>query len=167
MHRQQQIVRLAGTVLALLTALLAAMVCGWAYADTPIVILDGSLTIQSAVPWNQFTGTGDVRTHPDTTKSVTAVTVTMPGKNQAVKFSGEVCAVDITYAGAHIMFTTGNTGKGLRVSPFSAFAPGATPNHLAHRNQNVKISHVTVSRAGVKVFDSDASGGTKVVIDYQ
>jgi hypothetical protein len=53
------------------------------------------------------------------------------------------------------------------VRPFSAFVAGASPNHLAHKNQNAKISHVTVTKQGVKVFDSDASGGTKVVIDYQ
>lgn len=166
MHRRQ-IVRVAGTVLALLMAPVAAVVNGWASDDTPIVILDGSLTMESAVPWSQFTGTGDVRSHPHAAKSVTGVTITMLGKNRTVTFSGERCTVDITYARTDIKITTGNTGKGLQVRPFSAFMAGASPNRLAHKNQNAKISHVTVTKQGVTVFDSDASGGTKVVIDYQ
>jgi hypothetical protein len=167
MHRQQ-IARVAGTILALLMAPLAAVICGWGYAaDSPIVILDGSLTMESAVPWNQFTGAGDVKAHPETTKAVASVTITMPGKNQVVTFNGQRCTVDITYASTDIRFTTGNTGKGLQVRPFSAFQPGANPNHLAHKNQNAKISHVTVTKDGVQAFDSAASGGTKVVISYQ
>jgi len=158
----------AGTILALLMAPLAAVVCGWAdAADTPIVILDGSLTMQSAVPWNQFTGTGDLRAHPHTTKSVASVTITMPGKNQVVTFTGQQCSVDITYASTHIKFTTGNNGKGLRMTPFSAFLPGATPNHLAHKNQTAKIEHVTVTKGGVQAFDAAAAGGTRIVISYR
>jgi hypothetical protein len=144
------------------------MVCGWAFAaDTPIVILDGSLTMRSEVPWNQFTGTGDVRIHPHTTKSVASVTITMPGTNQVVTFSGQQCTVDIAYASTNIQFTTGNTGKGLQVKGYSAFVPGATPNEVAHRNQTAKISRVTVTKGGTKAFDSAASGGTKIVISYQ
>jgi len=166
--RRKQIARVVGTILALLMAPLAAVVCGWGFAaDSPIVIQDGSLTMQSAVPWNQYTGTGDLRIHPNANKSVRSVTITMPGTNQVVTFRGQHCILDITYAGAHIVFTSGSKGKGLSMTPFSAFGPGATPNHLAHRNQTEKISHVTVIREGVQAFDSAASGGTKIVISYQ
>lgn len=166
---RQQISRLVRRGAAFLAVALAAAVCGWAYyaADTPIVILDGSLTMQSAVPWNQFTGTGDLRSHPETTKSVTKVVITMPGKNQTVTFSNQQCTVDITYAGTDIKFTTGNNGKGLSVTPLSAFQKGSSPKQMAHKNQTAKISHVTVIKAGVKTFDSAASGGTQVTIHYQ
>jgi len=166
--RRQQIARVAWTILALLMAPLAVVVCGWGFAaDSPITIQDGSLTMQSAVPWSQYTGTGDIRIHPNTNKSVKSVTITMPGTNQVVAFSGQHCIVDITYAAAHIMFVSGSKGKGLSVTPFSAFQPGATPNHLAHKNQSEKISHVTVIKEGVQAFDSAAAGGTKIVISYQ
>jgi hypothetical protein len=38
---------------------------------------------------------------------------------------------------------------------------------MAHKNQTAKIAHVTVIKAGVKTFDSAASGGTQVTIHYQ
>jgi hypothetical protein len=159
--QRRQIGRLAGITLAL-------MICSWAQSgDTPIVILDGSLTMESAVPWNQFTGTGDLRSHPHAGKAVTKVTITMPGTNQTVTFNNEQCTVDVTYASTDIKVTTGNNGRGLRITPFSAFQNGDTPNRLAHKNQNAKISHVTVTKAGVTAFDSAASGGTKIVISYQ
>ena len=167
MHRQQT-GRIAGIVLALLMVALAAGVSVWAQGgDTPIVILDGSLTMESAVPWNQFRGSGDRRSHPHTGKAVTAVVVTIAGTDKPVAFNNESCTVDITYANSHIKFTTGNNGKGLSVTPFSAFQNGDTPNRLAHKNQSAKISHVTVTKAGVKAIDADASGGTKIVISYQ
>jgi hypothetical protein len=123
--------------------------------------------MQSAVPWGQFKGTGDIMTLTETNKSVRSVTITMPGKNQVVTFRGQHCILDITYAGAHIVFTSGSKGKGLSMTPFGAFQPGATPNHLAHKNQTEKIAHVTVIKEGVEAFDSAASGGTKIVISYQ
>lgn len=163
--QRQPIGRVAGIMLALLGA---AAICGWAQSgDTPIVILDGSLTMESAVPWSQFTGTGDLRSHPHTGKAVTKVAITMPGTNQTVTFNNQQCTVDVTYASTDIQVSTGNNGKGLRLTPFSAFQNGGTQNLLAHKNQNAKISHVTVTKAGVKAFDSDASGGTKIVISYQ
>src|ERR1039458_6152801 len=72
--RRQKTLSLAGTVAALLLAASALSVLGWAFAgDTPIVIADGSLNIQSAVPWSQYTGTGDIKSHPHTTKSVSSI----------------------------------------------------------------------------------------------
>ena len=166
--RRQQKLRLAGTVAALLTAAFALSVFAWAQGgDTPIVISDGSLNIQSAVPWNQYTGTGDIKSHPHTTKSVTQVAFTVGGKDQTIAFASESCRVDITYAGAHIVFNTGTGGKGFMMQPFSAFHRGSTDNFLAHNNANAKISHVTNVKGNQQVFDSDAAGGTKITIHYQ
>jgi len=163
--QRQRIGRIAGIILALLVV---AGVIGWAQSgDTPIVILDGSLTIESATPWNQFRGSGDERSHPNSGKSVTKVVITVNGSDQTVTFNNQQCVVDVMYASTDIKVSTGNNGKGLRVSPFSAFQNADTPNRLAHKNQSAKISHVTVTRAGVKAFDADAAGGTKVVISYQ
>lgn len=166
--RIQQILRLAGTVAALLAAAFALSVLGWAFSgDTPIVISDGSLNIHSAVPWSQYTGTGDIKAHPHTTKSVTKVELTVGGKNQTITFAGESFKVDVTYAGGHIVFNTGTDGKGLMMRPFSAFHQGSNGNVLAHNNANAKIAHVTIIKADKQVFDSDAVSGTKITIHYQ
>jgi hypothetical protein len=165
--RRQQILRLAGTVAALLAAAFALTVLGWAAGDTPIVISDGSLNIESAVPWSQFTGTGDIKSHPHTSKSVTSIAFTVGGKNQTIAFAGESCNVDITYDSAHIVFNTGTDGKGLIMRPFSAFHQGRNANFLAHNNANAKISHVTIIKGNQQVFDSDALSGTKITIHYQ
>ena len=162
--QRRRICRGTGTVLALLAV---AGVLSWAQGgDTPIVILDGSLTMQSAVPWNQYSGSGDVRSHPHSGKSVTSVTVTVNGATQTIAFSNQQCIVNVTYASQQIRVATGSNGKGLNVSPFSAFQ-NRTDTILAHRNQNSKISHVTVTKAGARAFDANASGGTKITISYQ
>lgn len=135
--------------------------------DTPIVILDGSLIIESAIPWNRFTGNGDQMIHPNIDGSVTSVVATVGGTDQTVTFNNEPCTVDVTYADTDIEVATGADGHGLSVSPFSAFRSGDTPAVIVHRNQNARISHVTVTKAGVAAFDSAAAGGTKVVIHYQ
>jgi hypothetical protein len=166
--RRQQKLRLAGTVAALLTAAFALCVFGWAQGgDTPIVISDGSLNIRSEVPWSLYTGTGDIKSHPHTTKSATSVAFTVGGKDQTIAFAGESCRVDITYAGAHIVFNTGTDGKGFMMRPYSAFHQGSTANFLAHNNANAKISHVTIIKGNQQVFDSDAVSGTKITIHYQ
>jgi hypothetical protein len=162
--QRQWIGRAAGIVLALLAV---EGVLSWAQGgDTPIVILDGSLTMQSAVPWNQYTGNGDMRSHPHSGKSVTSVTVTANGATQTIAFANQQCIVNVTYASQEIRVATGANGKGLSVSPFSAFQR-RTDTILAHRNQNAKISHVTVTKAGARAFDVSASGGTKITISYQ
>jgi len=166
--RRQQRLRLAGTVAALLTAAFALCVFGWAQGgDTPIVISDGSLNIQSAVPWSQFTGAGDTKSHPNGAKSVMSVALTVGGRSQTIAYAGESCNVDITYAGGHIVFSTVTGGKGLTMRPFSAFHAGANGNMLAHNNPNAKISHVTVTKGNQQVFDSNASGGTSITIHYR
>ena len=160
--RIQQMLRPAVITLALLTVFLRAQP-----GDTPIIISDGSLTINSAVPWGQYTGTGDIRNHPHTTKSVTSVEVTMNGNSQTVTFHNEPCNVDVTYASMHIVVATGNAGRGLRISPFGVFRKGADDNTMAHQNQAAKISHVTITKAGTRVLDADAAGGTQIKIHYQ
>ncbi len=164
MHRKQ-ITLVTGIVLALLSA---AGVIGWASGDTPIVILDGSLTMQSVVPWKEFKATGDQKTHPNAEGSITNVVVTIKGKNQTIACNGQKCAVDVTYAGTDIQVASGEDGKGLTVSPMSAFQDGDTPDVVVHKNRNAHITHVTVSMSDHKLIDSAASGaGTKVVIGFR
>jgi len=166
--RRQEKLRLAGTVAALLAAAFALSVFGWAAGgDTPIVIADGSLNIQSAVPWSQYTGTGDIKSHPHTAKSVTSIAFTVGGKSQTIKFAGESCKVEFVYAGDHIVLGTGADGKGITMQPFSVFGPGHNANFLAHKNAHAKISHVTITKGNQQVFDSDAVSGTKITIHYQ
>jgi len=162
--QRKQIAFMAGVVLAVLSL---AGTEGWASGDTPIVILDGSLTIQSAVPWKEFTGSGDHKSHPNAAGSITNVVVTIGGKNQTIACNGQRCSIAVTYAGSDIVVESGADGKGLSVSPMSMFEKGADDNTLAHKNQKAKISHVSVSMSGVKLIDQAASGGTKIVISYQ
>ena len=122
--------------------------------------------MQSEVPWNQYTGRGDVRAHPHGGKSVTSVTVTANGATQTIAFSNQQCVVNVTYASKDIRVATGADGKGLTVSPFGVFRR-RTDKVIAHQNQSAKISHVTVTKAGARAFDADASGGTKITISYQ
>jgi hypothetical protein len=162
----QKRLRCRGTGIALALVAVAGVV-GWAQGgDTPIVILDGSLTIQSAVPWKQYSGGGDMRSHPHSGKSVTKVTVIVNGATQTIPFSNQQCIVNVTYASQEIRVATGADGKGLTFSPFSAFQ-NKTETIMAHRNQNSKISHVTVMKGGTRAFDSNASGGTKITINYE
>jgi hypothetical protein len=163
--QRQQIGLVTGIVLALLSGV---GVIGWAQSgDTPIVIQDGSLTMQSKIPWNQFQGGGDERQHPNGGGSITSVVVTLNGVDQpAVPCTNQVCVVEVYYASTNIKVASGANGKGLRVSPFSAFQNGGS-DVLVHKNQNSKISHVTVTKAGVKAFDKATTSGTKIVIHYQ
>jgi hypothetical protein len=161
--RQQQ----KGLVAVIFLALFTVWGVTWASGDTPIVILDGSLTMQSAVPWNQFTGTGDQRFHPNKAGSITKVVVTVNGKNQTIACNNQACAVDVTYAGTTIQVASGSDGKGLMVAPFSAFDAGSTPDVLVHKNQKAKITHVAVSMSGVTLVDLATSGGTKITISYE
>ena len=155
---------------ALLAAAIGGCIHMWAAgADTPIIIADGSLTIESAVPWASFSGSGqNPRVHPDTGKSVTQVVIAMPGNNRTVTFSGQKCTVAVRYASTDITVTTANNGSGLQVlTDFGSFHAGADANHLAHNNPNAKISHVTVTEGNQTLFDSGASGGTTITIHYQ
>jgi len=166
--RKQHRLRVAGSLAVIVTLALVLSALGLAQGgDTPIVILDGSLNIQSSVPWSQYTGAGDVKAHPGTAKSVTSVVLTVKGQSQTIPFNAEACIVDITYAGSHIYFRTGKDGKGLTMEPYSAFQPGSNANFLTHKNAHEKIAHVTITKALGQVFDSDATGATKITIHYR
>jgi hypothetical protein len=138
-------------------------------SDTPIIIADGSLTIESAVPWASYSSSGsNTKVHPHTGKSAAKVAIVIPGKNRTVTFSGQKCTVAVRYASTDITVTTGDNGKGLQViTDFGSFHAGATPRHLAHNDATSKISHVTVTQGNRIAFDASASGGTTITISYQ
>ena len=153
--------------LALVAAL--AALCLWAQDDTPIIISDGSLTLESAVPWPRFTNlSGNSRAHPNAGKAIASVAITMPGHNQTITFSNQRCTVTVSYAGTDVTVDTGNNGRGLRVNTdFSQFQRGATDNQLVHRTTNAKISRVVVVQGNTTVFNNTAAGGTRIVISYR
>jgi hypothetical protein len=155
----------------LLIALAALTTDGYAWqppVDTPIIIVDGSLTMESAVPWSQFSTNGNRKIHPHSSKAVTSVEITMPGNSRTIAFSGERCSVLVRYGSTDITVETANGGKGLRVATdFSAFTQGGDDKHMAHKDAHSKISRVTVTKGNQTVFDAAASGGTKVVVHYQ
>jgi hypothetical protein len=65
-------------------------------SDTPIIIADGSLTIESAVPWAGYSGSGsNTQVHPHTGESAAKVVIGMPGSNRTVTFSGQKCMVAV------------------------------------------------------------------------
>ncbi len=106
--------------------------------------------------------------HPKADGAITKVAVTINKKEQTIVCNKMQCAVNVTYAGTNIEVSGGADGKGLTVSPLSAFQEGATPDVIMHRNRNAHITHVTVSMSGVKLIDVPASGaGTKVVISFE
>ena len=150
----------------MLLALLAGML-SLAQDDTPITISDGSLTINSAVAWANYTSPdANTKVHPQPGKAVTKVAITMPGHNQVINFSTEKCTVAVRYASTDITFTTGGNGRGLRLNTnFSAF--NTSGNIMTHQNANSKISHVVVTKGTQNVFDFTASGGTNIVISYR
>jgi len=161
--------RPAAIVLPLLALLSGAVYLAAQPGDTPIVIGDGSLTMQSAVLWSSFTGQGHARTHPHATKSITSVDITMPALRHTVSFSGDQVEVDVTYASTFpITISTTNGGRRLVVdTDFGSFHAGADGNHLVHNNASGTITNVKVKRNGAVVFDSPASGHTTVTIHYQ
>jgi hypothetical protein len=156
---------------ALLAAAIGGCVHMWAQnIDTPIIIADGSLTIESrGVPWANYSNSGgNARVHPHGGKSLARVEIAMPGNNRTVTLSGRKCTVAVRYASTDITVTTANNGTGLQViTDFGSFHAGADANHLAHNNPNAKISHVTVTEGNQTLFDSGASGGTTITIHYQ
>jgi hypothetical protein len=138
-------------------------------SDTPIVISDGSLTIDATVPWTNFQDAdATTKSHPHTTKSVTKVVVTAGGATQTFNFSSQKCTVAVRYAATDIVVSTDDSGKALRMkTDYGSFRPGARSSLLAHTNPNAKISSVTVTRGAQTVFTATPSGGTKISISYQ
>jgi hypothetical protein len=167
MHTQKYL-RLAVSSLALLIAVCAVCWLGLAQ-DPPIVISDGSLSISSPTPWSQYTGTGDRRAHPNTSKSVTQVVATINGADNPIPFANQACTVDVTYASGHIIFSTSNTGNALRMTGFNSFNPPASgqPNVITHKTTTEHISHIKITKAGRTAFESDVTSGTKIAIVLQ
>jgi hypothetical protein len=155
------------TAALLLLALLAGSLIQ-AQDDAPITISDGSLKIESAVPWANFSNPdGRTKVHPHTGKAVTQVAIAMPGHNQVLAFSGQKCTVTVTYAKTDVVVTTGNNGRGVRINTdFSSFR-NSSANVLEHNTRTAKISRVVVARGNQNIFDNTASGGTKIVISYK
>ncbi|MBZ5625044.1 MAG: hypothetical protein LAQ69_41030 [Acidobacteriia bacterium] len=138
-------------------------------SDTPIIISDGSLTIDATVPWTGFRAVNTTtKAHPHTTKSVTKVVVTAGGNTQTFTFSSQKCTVAVRYAATDIVVSTNNSGKGLQIkTDYGSFRPGASSNLMAHTNPDEKISSVTVTRETQTLFAATPSGGTKISISYQ
>src|SRR5581483_2765279 len=132
--------------LLLLMAALAGTAWLWAQNDSPITISDGSLTIDAAVPWSNFRGSGRNRTHPDGNRRVTQVAVTINGNNQTIGYSGEKCTFTFRYADTDFTVTTGNNGRGMQVSTNFDDFDGGNTNRLSHKNRNSRISHVHVTK---------------------
>lgn len=142
----------------------------WAQgADTPIIIADGSLTIESrGMAWSRFAGTGGTRRHPNANKSVTAVDVTTNGNTQTIDFNNQPCTVTVRYAATNVVVSTDNNGRALQVSTdFTSFHRGASDNHLAHNDTGNHISAVTVRRGNQAAFSANPNGGTQIVIHYR
>jgi hypothetical protein len=143
--------------------------------DTPIIITDGSLTMESrGVPWSSYSGVRvNTLAHPHDGKSITLVEIAMPGKNRTVSFSEGKCTVAVRYASTDIVvtsriLTSSNIPVGLQVATDfpSFYSRGNDGYYLAHLDTTSKISHVTVTRGDQIVFESGASGGTTVTIHY-
>jgi hypothetical protein len=141
----------------------------WAQGDTPIVISDGSLTIESrGVPWSRFTGAGGTRRHPNGGKMVTSVDLTVNGRTQTISFSGQQASVTAQYAGTTITVSTDGSGKNLQIATdFGSFHPGSSANHLAHNDAGNHMGAITVRKGGASAFSGTGNGGTVIVIHYQ
>ncbi len=140
----------------------------WAQNDTPIIISDGSLTMESnGVPWSSFSG-GGTRRHPNAGKTVTAVDLTVGGNTRTIAFANEQCTVTAHYGNTTITIATSGNGRGLQVTTdFTAFHPGATANHLAHNNANGQLGAITVVKGSQTAFNGTGSGHSRIVIHYR
>ena len=159
----------------LLYALFALVLLGiaglsWAQSDTPIIITDGSLTMESRnVPWSRYSGTGDTRRHPETRKSVTGVDLTVNGNTQTIPFSGQQCNVTARYGNTTVTISTDAAGHNLQVATdFAAsFHAGATPDLMAHNNASGQLGAITVMKNGAPAFRGTGSGHSQIVIHYR
>jgi len=139
-------------------------------SDTPIIIADGSLKMNSGVPWAQFAQQGSRRrVHPSAGKRITSVEVVVEGNiSSSVQFTNQQCEVTFRYASANIVLSTNPTGRNLRIdADWSNLQPGESPNELQHSDQTSKISRVIVKRAGSTVVDQSPNGGTRITLHYE
>jgi hypothetical protein len=160
------------SLLCALLTLASLFIAGLSWAqgsDTPIIIADGSLTMESqGVPWSQYAG-GGTRRHPHVNKTVTAVDLTVNGNSQTISFAGEKCTVTAQYGKTAINVTTGNNGKGLQVATNfgSDFHRGDSDNQMAHNDEHNKLGAITVKKGSQTVFTGTGNGGSKITIHYQ
>jgi|SRR5579872_6850544 len=138
-------------------------------SDTPIIITDGSLTMDSAVPWSQFTTAGDSRRHPKGNGTVTGIDLTVNGTTQNIAIGGQPCTVTLQYGGTTITVSTAANGRALQVSAnnFAGSFHEVTPNQMAHNNPNNKIGAITIRNGNQTAFSGTGNGGTRVVVHYQ
>lgn len=153
--------------LTLTLLILAAL--AWAQTDTPIVIADGSLKMDSTgVPWTSFTGSGNTHSHPNAGKTVTAVDLTVNGNTQTIGFQNQACTVTAQYGTTTITVSTGPNGRGLQVTTdFTKFHRGANDQQLLHQEEHGTIGAVTVRKGTTSAFSGTGTGGTRIVIHYR
>jgi hypothetical protein len=137
--------------------------------DTPIIITDGSLKMNSAARWADYVAeTARRRRHPNNGKRVSRVDMQLPGGSTSVLFTGQQCEVRVTYDGMEVVVTTNPSGRNLKMeTDWNAFKPGATDNDLEHTNASSHISRIVVRRNGNVVAEASPNGGTRVTIHYE
>ncbi|MGP8242934.1 MAG: hypothetical protein ACLQVN_00270 [Bryobacteraceae bacterium] len=139
-----------------------------AQGDTPITVSNGSLHVESLVPWAQFTTNGNTKTHPQTNKSVPSIDLTLGNNTQTLNIGGQRCQVQVQYGGTTLTIATGANGKGLGVTTdFSSFRPRSDGNHLDHANSNQTISSIAITKAGQSLFQGNPTGAVTIVVHYQ
>src|SRR5579863_1254612 len=115
---------------SLMLTLLALWIAGlsWAQGDTPIIISDGSLTLESrGAPWPQWS-TGGTRHHPNAGKTVASVDLMVNGQSRTINSNGQPWTVTVQYLGTTVTVATGAGVQGLQVTTnFTAFHQGANP----------------------------------------
>ena len=138
-----------------------------AQGDSPIIISNGSLHIESAAAWSQFKTQGNTKTHPDPTRSVPSIDLTMDGNARTLSIGGQSCQLSVQYGGTTLTVATGANGKGLSVTTdFSSFR-GSDGNHLDHMNPSQKISSIAVTKSGANVFQGSPTGAVRIVVHYR
>ena len=129
-----------------------------AQGDSPIIISSSSLHIESAVPWAQFKAQGNVKSHPQTNRSIPSIDLTVGTNAQTLNIGGQSCQVQVKYGATTLTVATGASGKGLSVATdFTAF----------HVNGSETISSIAVTKAGKNIFQGRPTGAVKIVIHYQ
>lgn len=158
-----------------LTGAIAALVAASGHlsafaADTPIIISDGSLKLNSATPWAEYiTQNQRRRVHPAQGKRVSSVEVRLAGnRNTTVTFDNQQCEVSVTYASTEIVVSTNPSGRNVGIdTDWSTLQPGSSPNELQHSNQGSRISRITVRQNGSTVLDEQPNGGSQVIVHYE
>jgi hypothetical protein len=153
-----------------LTLLLIAGLTWAQGSDTPIIIADGSLTMESTgVPWSSYTTAGNTKRHPNAGKTVRSVDLTVNGNTQTIAFTGQQCTVTAVYGNTTITVSTDGTGKALSVTTDFAgsFHAGASGNQLAHNNANGQMGAITVKKGTQSAFSGTGNGHSRIVIHYQ